>query len=313
VKFFKIRVVGLFIASACSLLIIFSISYYALSKLTFAGDRIIYGKKQSELAREIREELLKRKEISQIAITSEDNYKLSGFLVKREGATANLIVCHGYRGGKEFMYGLFDMFPNWNILAFDFRAHGESQGDITSIGCHEYKDVLAVTRFMKKTFNNQTKLPLFILGISMGGAATLKATEIEPDLCDAMIIDSSYSRLNVMIMDGFGNKSGLPHYPFFPIIKQMFHYVANCDVSNMNPVESVKKIKKPILFIHSCNDTFTTPKRTLELYANVPDQSKCKVWIGPNCRHGCLHTYYSALYKEKVEKFLRQSVPTRNA
>lgn len=282
-----------------------SISYYALYKLTFPCDRVFYGKRLSDIAAEIRHELLERDDIQQVEFVSQDGFKLSGFLVAHKGASVNLILCHGYQGTKEFMYTLVDLFPEWNILMFDFRAHGQSQGRITSIGYHEYKDVVAAVHFMKdyfKTYENEQNLTV-ILGISMGGAATLKAVEIEPALADALIIDSTYAELGEMISKGFTLKAGLPYYPFFPLIKQMYHYIANFDISCMNPVDSVKVIKKPILFIHSCNDSFISPINTLRLYANARNK-KSKLWIGPPCRHGWLHCYYKELYQKKVRRFV---------
>ena len=305
-----------FVIIIFALLISLSISYYALYKFTFAGDRIIYGKKTSEVAREIREELLKRSDITSISFPSgpsKDALKLVGFFVKRENPAGTMVICHGYQSNKEFLYGYIDMFPDWNILLFDFRAHGQSAGKITSVGCHEYKDIIAAVQYLKTSLQNSvnpenhTQLPLVIIGISMGGAATLKAAEVDQDLCDAIIVDSTYANLNATILQSFSLKSKLPYYPFFPIIKQMFNYVANCDMSSMNPVESVQHIQKPILFIHSCDDTFISPLNAVRLYANSVNK-KSEIWIGPRCRHGFLHCYYPRIYQEKVINFLDKAL-----
>lgn len=289
------------------LLVSFSISYYALYRLTFSGDRVFYGKHLSEVAREIREELLERDDAQPVEFTTQDGFKLSGFLFTRKHATVNLVLCHGYQGTKEFMYGLIDLFPDWNVLMFDFRAHGQSEGRITSIGYHEYKDVIAAANFIKNTFRRDIgkQNSTIILGISMGGAATLKAAEMAPDLADALVIDSTYAVLGDMMLKGFALKSGLPYYPFFPLIKQMYHYLANFDISTMNPEECVKIIKKPILFIHSCNDSFISPINTLQLYANAQNK-KSKLWVGPPCRHGWLHGYHKEIYQKKVLRFVGQ-------
>ena len=293
---------------------IFSISYYVLSKLTFARDSVFYGKSQSELAREIRDELLKRSDIAEVSFYSKDNIKLAGYFLGRENAQANLLLCHGYRGGKEFMYGYLDMFPKFNILMFDFRAHGQSEGKITSIGCHEYKDVIAAAHFLKDKTTSAGKkpLPLIIIGISMGGAASIKAAETDAGLCDALIIDSTYSDLKRTIIKTFSAKSGLPHYPFYPIVKTMLEYFGGCSLDIMNTSKAVRKIYKPILFIHSCNDNFTSPKNSLMLYENASSKY-AKLWIGPKCRHGWLHSYYSELYKKKVTKFLAHALPMLSA
>jgi alpha-beta hydrolase superfamily lysophospholipase len=294
-------------------LIVFSVSYYALHEFTFTRYYVLYGKKQSDLAAEIRTELLKRKDIQDVSFFSNGGIKISGFLVKREHATANLLLCHGYKGSKEFIYGYIDMFPNFNILLFDFRAHGQSYGDVISIGCHEYKDVITAAHYLKDVTRlpGGTTLPMIILGISMGGACALKAQETVPTLADVLIVDSTYSDLRKALLRAFSLKSGLPYYPFFHVLKWMFQYFGQCDINEMNTVECSKRIKIPVLFIHACNDSFTSPSNSVRLYANSGCKSS-KLWVGPCCRHGWLHMYCPELYKSKVVKFLKKVLPAVN-
>lgn len=292
--------------------IVIGISYQVLSKLTFAGDRVVYGKSLADLTSEVSGELLKRSDLAPVSFESEDGLAIAGFLVSRPHATMNVVLCHGYRSTKELMYGYLDLFPDWNILLFDFRAHGRSDGRITSLGYHEYKDVVAATNFMKSTAkkNKTNHLPTVILGISMGGAATLKALEHTPGLCDAAVIDSTYARLNSTMLKTFSSKSYLPLYPFFPVIKLLFHYFAACDVHAMNPEQSVKQIDVPILFIHSIADSYLPCKNVLSLFACAKNQ-KSKLWIGPPCRHGWLHSYFGARYRHKIDRFLAKAVSAK--
>jgi pimeloyl-ACP methyl ester carboxylesterase len=283
-------------------------TYYILRQLTFVSDPIIYGKKQSKIAQEIREELLKRTDIRTVSFVTEDHLKLVGYLFTRLHAQANVLLCHGYRGSKEFMYGYIDMFPQCNVLMFDFRAHGQSEGDIISIGCHEYKDVIAAAKYMKQLTKgpNGKDLPMIFVGVSMGGSSAIKAAEHDKGLCNALIIDSAYSDLRRMMLRGFTLRVGLPYYPFFPMLKFLFQHWASCDISMMNVMKSVENLTLPIMFIHSCNDSFTPPSHSLRLYAHSVSKNP-KIWIGPVCRHGWLHSYYSDIYKKKVFKFLRKS------
>lgn len=291
------------------LLAIVGISYQLLHTITFAADRVIYGKKTSELAEEIRSEIIKRPDTTEVSFASTDNIPLAGLLIKRDNAKANLLLCHGYRGNKELMYSFIEMFPDYNILMFDFRAHGQSGGSITSIGYHENKDVIAGARFLRQQTmtSSEKQLPMIVLGISMGGAATVKAAELDAELADAIIIDSTYASLPSMGLKGFTKKAHLPQYPFYPIIKWMFHYLAQCDVSKMMPEKSVRSIAVPIFFIHSCDDSYISPNCAIKLYANAKNK-KSSIWIGPSCRHGLLRNYYSELYKKKILKFLNNAL-----
>jgi pimeloyl-ACP methyl ester carboxylesterase len=289
--------------------IVVGISYYALSKLTFACDYTAYNKKMSQIAEEIRTELLKRPEIKQVSFTAEDGLKLSGLLITRTHATANLLVCHGYRCTKEFLYPFIEHFPHWNILLFDFRAHGQSEGTMTSIGCNEYRDIQAAARCLRAQIPTRfLNLPSILAGISMGAAASLKAVEIDPTLCDALIIDSSFAKLNPIMAHVCSSKMQLPRCIFFPVIKTLFEYMAHCDIGRMNLLESVKSIKQPIIFIHSCTDTFISPKNSIALYANAYNR-KSQLWIGPACRHGRLYTNSGSLYREKITSFLKDVLP----
>lgn len=285
---------------------IIGISYYAMTQFTFAGERIIYGKKLSELTREIRAELLKRPGVKEVTFTSEDKITLAGIMVTRPNARANVVLCHGYKGTKELMYAYVDLFPHWNLLLFDFRAHGQSEGTITSIGYHEYKDVIAAVKFMKSERGRATnqQLPLVIMGVSMGGAATLKAVGNEPDLGNALVVDSTYAELDQTMFHVFSLKSSLPSLIFYPVMKTIFQYYAHCDVASMCPVEYVKSIKQPILFIHSCDDNYILPSSSVALYANAKNR-KSQLWIAPHCRHGLLHSYRSSLYQKHVYSFLK--------
>lgn len=286
-----------------SMSLVVGIAYYVLAKMTFAGDRIVHGRNIAETALCIRSELLKQKNISAVRFESGDGLVLDGLLIKRERPSARAVICHGYRSSKEFMYRALDLFPDWDIILFDFRAHGKSEGQITSLGFHEYKDVIAATAYLKK--NTDNNLPLYVMGISMGGAAALHAAERQPTLCDALIIDSTYARLTSLVIKSFSSKVHLPLYPFFPVIKILFGQLAAFDMSSMNPEESVAKIKQPILFIHSINDTFISSSNCLKLYAKAQNNAS-QLWIAPKCRHGWLHTYFPDLYKKKVLDFIHK-------
>lgn len=286
---------------------VLGISYYILSQLTFVADPMLYEGRQSEIAKMISDELFKRTDIEKISYPSRDGLRLSAYLIKRKNAKANLLLCHGYRNTKEFMYAYIEMFPQCNIIMFDFRAHGESEGGIITIGCHEYKDVLASAEYMKNEVRGDDgrMLPLVVLGISMGGASAVKAASVERRFCDALIIDSSFSNLNKMIRRGFSLKVGLPMFPFLYVTKAMLEYFASCSIDTMDNQKAVESIIIPILFIHSCNDSFIKPSHSMRLYEHT-HAPHTKLWIGPQCRHGWLHSGYSETYKHKVEKFLKK-------
>ncbi|MCK4650591.1 alpha/beta hydrolase [Candidatus Babeliales bacterium] len=308
--FSKIIKFFLFFVLPILFLFVLVISYLALQRLVFPCDRILKnGEKISEFAKKVRKDLLKCKGLRSVVINTKDRLKLSGFFLKRKNAVANLLICHGYQSCKESVCDIFDMFDNFNILVFDFRAHGQSEGKFKTLGCHEYKDVLAAANFLRSETKSVDrffkKLPLIILGISMGGSSSIKALEYEPNLCDVLILDSAFSNLVDVIYNAFTITSGLPRYPFVPILTRMVNFIAGCDINSMRPIDIVKNIKKPIFFMHSCLDDIVKPNDSLMMYAQTTNENN-KIWIAHPCVHGKLRKNNRKIYKKKIEKFLKK-------
>ncbi len=304
-KFFKFLFL---IVLPISILSIFIVSYFAVSKLVFPYDLVLKnGKTVLEIAKNIRTEILERKDTKQVFFRTKDNLKLSGYLIKRQNPIANLMVCHGYQSCKEFSNDVIELFPNYNILLFDFRAHGQSEGKYRTLGCHEYKDVIAAANFFKgNTKDYKNNLPLIILGTSMGGSTAIKALEYEPNLCNAIVLDSSFASLKSVINNAFKYKANLPTYPFLPIAEKITNFLASCDVEKMCPLENIKSTKQPILFIHSCIDKIVPPNDSLLMYANAVNE-KNKIWIAKIAEHSKLRKKYPKEYKKKIERFIKES------
>jgi len=284
------------------------ISYLSLHKLIFVSKNIMFeGENMYRFAQRVRNDLINRFDAQPFTCTTKDNTLLHGLLVKRQNPIATLLLCHGYKCCKELTAGYVDMFPTCNIVMFDFRAHGENKKTITTVGCHEHKDILAVTKWLKEKEPDLYTIPFVILGVSMGGAAALSAMKHNLTLCDALIIDSSFSNLKTVLHNTFIRKSGLPTFPFLTIMEKMFNYLGACNLETMKPLESVKKIKQPLLLIHSCIDKIVPVQESLLMYAQAA-KTGAKLWIAPECKHGWLHKKYPELYKKKINKFLKKRV-----
>lgn len=284
------------------------ISYISLRQLIIIDDSLMIGtKKQSSVAEKIRCKIIEKYAAQPFQCKTEDGIKIAGLYIERKEAEATLLICHGYRCCKELTAEFIKLFPRYNIVLFDFRSHGENKPGITTIGCHEYKDVLAVTQWIHANRPLLARAPLVILGISMGGAAMLHALHRNPNLCNALIIDSSFSCLKTVLYNTFTRKSGLPTFPFFHIMSAMFNYLGSCDLCTMNPVDAIARTKRPILIIHSCIDEVVPVQESLLIYSQA-NKAGTKLWIAPKAKHGWLHKIYPQQYKKKVEKFLSKNL-----
>lgn len=286
-------------------LIVFMLSWYSVRYLVHRHEFMMYGRKASEIAFELRKQLLARDDTSLVHFITSDRFQLAGLLIKRSNATSNVVVAHGYLMSKEVHHDFIDIFPDSNVLLFDTRSHGQSEGSVISLGYHESRDVKAAIEFIKQEIvgDGGQKLPTILIGVSMGGAAALRAVHDDPLLCDALVIDSTYSSLRKTMYNTLSYKTSLPSFPFYPVMVRLFNYFTSCDVDDMDSVELVKQIRQPILFIHSKNDFFVRPEHSVELYDHAKHPLS-KLCIGPRSRHGFLSGHYPEWYQKKVAKFL---------
>ena len=135
-----------------SIFLVLLISFFSFKKLVSPYDlKLKDGKRLSLLANEIREDLFKKYDLTHVNLNTQDGLRLSAYFLKRKWASGNLIVAHGYQSCKEIVSPIIDLFPNYNILLFDFRGHGKSDGRFRTLGCHEYKDVFAAVDFLNDT------------------------------------------------------------------------------------------------------------------------------------------------------------------
>ena len=149
-------------------------------------------KKEEHLA--FRDVLFKKFNAQPVSFSTQDGIGIAGLLIIRPEAARNILVCHGYRMAKERMHRFALMFPHDNILLFDYRAHGQSEGGRSSIGYYEKNDVLAALHFLQE--NTLTAhLPIVGVGVSMG-AVTLLSAACQSGICKAIVLDAPFARLD---------------------------------------------------------------------------------------------------------------------
>jgi pimeloyl-ACP methyl ester carboxylesterase len=121
---------------------------------------------------------------------TEDGLLLAGWVVEPPAPRGTVAFFHGLRCTRDLMLERMAIFARagYRCVAFDHRAHGESQGRLTSFGYYEGRDVAAVLDQVKQRWPEQ---PHVVLGISMGAAAVCFAAEWSRG-ADAVILESMY-------------------------------------------------------------------------------------------------------------------------
>ncbi len=224
-----------------------------------------------------------------IEFFSSDKIKLKGWLIKNKNPKGIIILSHGYGYDKQSMLPpAKELYENgYSLLLFDYRAHGESEGNKTTIGFLEQYDLLAAIDFARK-LNRR----IAVIGVSMG-AATAIVVGAKTKNIKAIVADSSFAKLKDIIYSKIPLLSQL-------IIKFMsFHGV---DVSQSQPLNNVNKLSIPILYIHSKKDTLIPYQESIKLFNKT--KSEKKILLFPEGDHGRSYFVKNNGYSNTVINFL---------
>lgn len=227
------------------------------------NDEIIYNKNHDKAL----EEFMKLP-FEIVEFTADNGEKIRGRVLVPPVSNGKLIIaCHGARssGVGEFCF-MKDYFykSGFTLIMPDHRGCGESDGKFLGYGTHESEDTVIWLNYAKKRF---PKLNIFLLGVSMGAATVLMmSSKVSPNDVKGIIADCSYtSAYNEF---AYQAKASF-HIPAFPIIDICNLYCkALCKYSfkDASPINSVKKAKVPILFIHGKADDFVPFYMEKQLY-----------------------------------------------
>lgn len=186
---------------------------------------------------------------------------------------------------------------NYNVLMFDLRGYGESDGNTVSGGYYEKRDLEGAVEYVKKRGFNR----IGVLGFSLGAVTSLIAAAEDKDI-NAVVSDSSFADLRDIMGPEFSKRTKAPQFFLHPILF-MIKIMYGVDFSAIKPIEHVAEIAPvPILFIHGDEDE-TIPVehayRLLEAAQNYPDQ----LWIVPGAGHTRAYITHPEEYINRVTIF----------
>lgn len=242
-----------------------------------------------------------------LTIDSPNGYKISGIYLKPLETTNTVIICHGVTENKINSMRYARMFERlgFNAFVYDHRRHGESQGKTTSYGYYEKYDLQAVFETIRDIAGDDALLGIH--GESMGAATTLLYAGTLSDNADFYVSDCAFSNFPELLKQIFesvvpiDSKYTLPFADFFMRIRDGY------SVKEVMPIDAVKQIERPVLFIHSVPDDFIPSSMTEELYAQKPEPKMLKLF--EKGEHAKSFNDNPGDYEQTVAKFLHDYVP----
>jgi hypothetical protein len=243
-------------------------------------------------------------EVEPVSFPSRDArpVQLFGWFLPRAGAKRTVLACHGVGANRADLVEILWLLnmAGFQVLAFDFRGHGESEGHTVTYGARERADVLGAWDYLL-TRRDVDPEQVVALGVSMGAAALLQAL---PDLpgVRAAVIDSSFTDLRSMARHQYRLLPAPLAEAFGRATAWCGWVLAGVDADDVSPLRAIERVKVPLLFIHGEEDRIIPSAMSRQLHEAYGGTKK--LWIHPAAGHGGTAGAGPERYKREAREWL---------
>ena len=235
-----------------------------------------------------------------------DSILVKGWFIPASGSNRIIIMVHGrayHRANPEI--GLLDIAASlnkngFNILMFDMRGWGESDGKRFSLGYWEQRDVKGAINYAKSRGFSADRIG--IIGWSMGAASAMLAVD-NTHRVKAMVEDSGYAVLRELLKVQVPQKSGLPAFFTFGIVN-MVRLMYGVDLYSLRPAEAAAAMKNSRIFvIHGESDSLVPVEHARRIFAAKNGEEGNEVWLVPGVDHTKAYKSFPQEYIDRITAF----------
>lgn len=226
-----------------------------------------------------------------VDLITDDGVRLSAWYTPpRNGAV--ILLAHGYGDNRpEWIHALFAR-KGFGVISWDARAHGESSGEMSTIG---YLEVLDAKAALEYVLAQPAVKHVGAWGGSMGAATLIRAAAHFPQI-EAVFADSSYTSLDDEI-------NYLVPYPLInPLTKFIITTETGLNLDRVDPVNDIGKISpRPVYIVQGMADTVAPPDTGERLY-NAAGEPRF-LWEKENVSHMQMYLDNPRRYQRRMVDF----------
>ncbi len=231
-----------------------------------------------------------------VVFNSSDGLRLKGWLILNNESRSMVIVSHGHGADKGDVLDVAGVLyrNGYSTFLFDFRAHGESEGDFASLGWLETNDLEGAIEFVKDRANPDN---IGVIGFSMGGTVAI-TTAGQRDEIKAVVADSAFADRSKLI--DMAVKYVLPSPLDFLI--HFFLRIQGMDMVENLPLEHVDAISpNALLIIQGDKDHLVEVEDAMSLYDKAKEPKE--LWLVPGAPHVGAQQAEKSEYEKRVLEF----------
>jgi len=229
-----------------------------------------------------------------IELHTRDGLTLSAWYVPPKNG-AVILVAHGYGSARPADMTALFADHGFGVLAWDFRAHGRSGGDFSTLGYYEQFDVEAALDYARAQPDVKH---VGAWGGSMGAATVILTAAHRPEI-EALVSDSAFPTL----VDVFKYNSPVP--VFQPLIRFFAELQTGISMNKVRPVDEIGKISpRPVFIIDGWDGSAIAMNAPYRLYAAAHEPKQ--LWVEDGVPHLNMYPMYKEQYTQKVIGFFEK-------
>ena len=233
-------------------------------------------------------------------IKLQSNKELECWSINTPQSKGTVILFHGYSGEKSSMLDKAAIFRElgYNTLLVDFMGSGGSQGNQTTIGFNEAKQVKTCYDYLKQ--KGEKNISMF--GTSMGAVAIMKALNDYVDLKPKeIIIECPFGSFYKTVCARFKTMNA-PTFPMAGLLVFWGGLENGFWAFGHNPTEYAKSINCPTLLLYGQLDEKVSKAEIDEVFKNLGGHKTLRIY--PNAGHENYLNKYKTAWTKDVQEFM---------
>jgi pimeloyl-ACP methyl ester carboxylesterase len=194
------------------------------------------------------------------------------------------MLVHGYKDQRGTMLGVAEILARhgYGVFIGALRGHDRSDGETITFGHLEMQDLSAWERHLRGRLDLDPER-IGIFGYSMGGSLAIQFAAQNPHI-KAVVADSSFSSLEDTVNTSIKFFTGLPPFPFAPMIVFWSEREGGYRASDINARNWIGLISpRPVFLMQGGADVVISPDSGQKLFDAAGDPKE--LWFDPALGH----------------------------
>ena len=207
---------------------------------------------------------------------------LSGWLLPAADASRTIIILHGWGSNAEQMLPLAQPLhrAGLNVLLFDARNHGASDGDNFSSLPRFAEDLASAIAWLQRAHPSRSA-QIAVLGHSVGAGAALFEATRNPHI-GAVISIGAFAD-PAQLTERYLARLHLPRF-VVELTKRYVEWVIGYRFTTIAPVNSIRRVPCPVLLVHGDQD-LTVPIEDAKRIAAAADRARVRLFVIAGAGH----------------------------